>query len=115
MTARWQLPIRSKTETHRVLRTKEGRVYYIPFEDADGMTGLEFFSNLATVGLWTYYLAKLVPFMNHFLPAGIFFLVVAVWQNEASSRWPLPDVGALLGCSLRLELSWIRRRPLTGG
>lgn len=89
MTARWQLPIRSKTETHRVLRTKEGRVYYIPFEDADGMTGLEFFSNLATVGLWTYYLAKLVPFMNHFLPAGIFFLVVAVWQNEASSRWPL--------------------------
>ena len=105
MTARWQRPVRSKTETHRVLRTKEGRVYYIPFEDADGLTFVEFFSNLATVGLWTYWLAKLVPFMNQFLTAGIFFLVCAIWQNEASSRWPLRFVTWALFWGMFFSLS----------
>lgn len=85
----WNPPYKSKRETHIPYKLPDGRIRWVDAQEATGATFLEFFSNLATVGLWTYYLAKLVPFMNHFLPGGIFFLVCIVWQNESETRWPL--------------------------
>jgi len=81
-------PLRSE---YRVTRDHgTGRIIYTPFNEMGFMDYVEFVCNVATCGLLTWFAAVASPFVNHHWPlCGIIFLVLALWQNESWTRWPV--------------------------
>lgn len=85
-------PLRSQ---YRVYRDHDnGRTIYTPYNELGGNDWVEFFANIPTCFLLTYWLwlgliQVWAPFNTLWPLFGLTWIALCTWQNDSWTRWPV--------------------------
>ncbi len=92
---RLQPSIRPLRATYKVYRDHEtGRTIYTPHNEMEISDWVEFFCNISTCFLLTYWIwcgiVQVIPWFNTLWPAfGVTWILLCLWQNDSWTRWPI--------------------------
>ena len=84
-----QRPMSHWSTEHTRIVSSDGRIGYIPRNQATVPSGIEFFSNMATACLLVYWMTVWGGIFDHVIFGGLLALGLMFHQHESDYRWPL--------------------------